>query len=78
MKFKPMDAGDYWSYSPKETAVAVKDNFYPKPTEEQIARGIPAMQLVEVYRIKDAPCREIEDAKGLPHSDLFVSLSMTS
>lgn len=74
LKFKPMDAGDYWSYHPKETAVAIQSHFYKSPTEEEIARGLPEMQLVEVYRVPDAPRREVQDAKGEAQTELYVSL----
>lgn len=78
MRFKPMDAGDYWSYHPKEAMVAIKRHFYQNPTEEEITRGIPECQLVEVHRIPDAPRREIQNAKGEEHAELYVSLFVDS
>lgn len=76
MKFKRMDAGDYWSYHPKETAIAIKSHFYEMPTEEEIMKGIPEVQLVEVHRVQDAPRRELQDANGEAHTELYVCLSM--
>jgi hypothetical protein len=74
MKFKPMDAGDYWSYHPKETALAIKSCLCENPSDEDIARGIPEVQLVEVHRLPDTPCRELQDANGQEHAELYVRL----
>ena len=75
MKFKPMDARDYWSYHPVETAVAIKSHFYENPSEEDIAKGIPEVQLVEVHRLPDDPRRELQAANGEECTELYVSLT---
>jgi hypothetical protein len=63
MRFKPLDAGNYWSYHPKAVAVAIKSHFYKTATEEEILKGIPEMSLVEAYRILDAPLSKFRDGK---------------
>jgi hypothetical protein len=77
-RFKPMNADDHWSWYPKEAMFAIKSHFYENPTEEEIARGIPECQLVEVHRIPDAPRRECQDANGEAHTELYVSLCVYS
>ena len=75
MKFKPMDDRHYWSYHPVETAVAIKSHFYENQLEEDISKGIPEMQLVEVHRLPDDPCRELQAANGEEYTELYVSLT---
>jgi hypothetical protein len=73
-RFKPMNADDHWSWFPKERMFTIKSHFYENLTEEEIARGIPECQLVEVHRIPDTPRRELQDANSEAHTELYVSL----
>lgn len=72
-RFKPMNADDHWSWYPKEVMLAIKSHFFKNPTEEEIARGIPECQLVEVHRIQDISRRELQDANGEADTELYVS-----